>query len=155
MGFYQFRQKQLIPADLDLVWEFISNPANLSRITPADMDFTITSESEKRMYAGQIISYKVRPLLNIPTTWVTEITHVKDKCYFVDEQRIGPYRMWHHEHFLKETLRGVEMTDIVSYLPPLGFLGAIANNLIIRKKLQQIFAYRKTALEEIFGKKEI
>lgn len=150
MGFYQFKQKQFIPANLDQVWKFISNPANLSKITPGEMDFMITSESEERMYAGQIISYRVRPLFNIPTTWVTEITYVKDKVYFVDEQRIGPYKMWHHEHFLTEIPEGVEMTDIISYQPPLGFVGAIANRLIIRKKLQVIFDFRKAALETIF-----
>ncbi|RIJ46902.1 hypothetical protein D1614_17250 [Maribellus luteus] len=155
MGFYQFRQKQLIPAGLDQVWNFISNPANLSKITPPGMDFTITSESEGEMYPGQIISYKVKPLFNIPTTWVTEITHVKEKHYFVDEQRIGPYQMWHHEHFLKEVPGGVEMMDIISYQPPLGFLGAIANRLIIKKKLAQIFAYRKAALETMFGKQDV
>ncbi|MCE4565621.1 SRPBCC family protein [Maribellus sp. CM-23] len=155
MGFYQFRQKQLIPAGLDQVWSFISNPANLGKITPADMDFTITSESKGEMYPGQIISYKVKPLFNISTTWVTEITHVKEKHYFVDEQRIGPYQMWHHEHFLREVSEGVEMMDIISYQPPLGFLGALANRLIIKKKLAKIFAYRKAALETMFGKPDV
>lgn len=151
MGFYQFKQKQFIPAGLDQVWEFISNPGNLSKITPPTMDFTITSESEGKMYPGQIISYRVRPLFTIPTTWVTEITHVKDKLYFVDEQRIGPYKMWHHEHFLKEIPGGIEMTDIISYQPPLGFLGRIANQILIRKKLQEIFSFRRATLKKIFG----
>lgn len=151
MGFYQFKQKQFIPAGLNQVWEFISNPGNLSKITPPTMDFTITSESEGKMYPGQIISYRVRPLFTIPTTWVTEITHVKDKLYFVDEQRIGPYKMWHHEHFLKEIPGGIEMTDIISYQPPLGFLGRIANQILIRKKLQEIFSFRRATLKKIFG----
>jgi ligand-binding SRPBCC domain-containing protein len=104
------------------------------------------------MYEGMIIYYKVKPLLGIKTTWVTEITHVKDKQYFVDEQRVGPYKIWHHQHFLEETSTGTLMTDIVSYQPPMGLLGSIANKIIIRKKLEEIFAFRTQALNQIFGK---
>ncbi|MCK3684627.1 SRPBCC family protein [Maribellus sp. YY47] len=153
MGFYQFRHKQFIPADLDQVWEFISNPANLSKITPGSMGFKITSLPVEKMYAGRIISYMVKPLFNLPTTWVTEITHVKEKHYFVDEQRIGPYKMWHHEHFLTAAPGGVDMTDIISYQPPFGILGSIANGLIIKRKLRQIFDFRRAALKTIFAQK--
>ncbi len=153
MGFYQLHRTQKIPADIDRVWEFISSPSNLKRITPKSMGFDILSKnSEQAMYAGMIISYSVRPLLHLKTLWVTEITHVKPKSYFVDEQRIGPYKMWHHEHHLEAIDGGVLMTDIVSYQPPFGILGKIANNLIIRKKLNQIFDFRTIAVEEIFGK---
>ena len=99
-----------------------------------------------------IIAYHVRPLLGIKTTWVTEITHVTELKYFVDEQRFGPYTMWHHQHLLEPVEGGVLMTDIIDYQPPLGILGAIANQLTIRKKLKEIFAFRKIKLEEYFGK---
>ena len=153
MGFFQLHKTQKVPADLTAVWDFISAPDNLKRITPPSMGFEITSsKSEKKMYPGMIISYRVRPLLNIPTSWVTEITHVKEFEYFVDEQRIGPYKMWHHEHHIENIEGGVLMTDVVSYQPPMGILGSFANFLFIQKKLKQIFDFRTTALEEIFGK---
>merc|ERR1711879_79093 len=104
------------------------------------------------MYPGMIISYCVKPLLGIKTTWVTEITQVKDKEYFVDEQRVGPYNIWHHEHFIEPLKNGVLMKDIVSYQPPFGIFGSIANKLTIRKKLQEIFDYRTKAIEMRYGK---
>lgn len=153
MGFYQFKKKQEINQPLDVIWDFISSPKNLKKITPEYMGFDITSDNiEDKMYEGMIISYKVKPLLGIKTTWVTEITHVKDKQYFVDEQRVGPYKIWHHQHFLEETSTGTLMTDIVSYQPPMGLLGSIANKIIIRNKLEEIFAFRTQVLNEIFGK---
>ncbi|WP_340114417.1 SRPBCC family protein [Maribellus mangrovi] len=153
MGFYQFKRSQKLPAPIDQVWEFISAPSNLKKITPESMGFEITSsDSDQTMYEGMIISYKVRPILNINKLWVTEITHIQPKIYFVDEQRIGPYKMWHHEHKLKEIDGGVIMTDIVSYQPPFGIIGNLANTLIIRKKLSEIFNHREIVLEEIFGK---
>jgi ligand-binding SRPBCC domain-containing protein len=103
------------------------------------------------MYDGMIISYQVSPLFGIKTTWVTEITHVRDRNYFVDEQRVGPYSLWHHQHHIEEIEGGVLMKDIVSYEPPFGFLGAIANTLIIENKLNEIFNYRTLALERKFG----
>lgn len=152
MGFYQFRTQQKLKASLDEVWDFISSPANLSKITPDYMGFVITTEYlPSRMYPGMMISYLVSPVMGIKTTWVTEITQVRDKSFFVDEQRVGPYALWHHEHHLEPIKNGVLMTDIVSYKPPLGFLGTIANSLIIRKKLKEIFDYRNNALDELFG----
>ena len=151
MGFYQFKKKQVINASLEAVWEFISDPANLKKITPDYMGFDITSkEVPSKMYAGMIISYRVSPLFGIKTTWVTEITHLKENSYFVDEQRVGPYKIWHHQHMIQPTEKGTLMTDIVSYQPPLGFLGSIANELIIKGKLNEIFEYRTKALDEIF-----
>jgi len=153
MGFYQLHKTQKIPASIDNVWEFISSPANLKKITPDYMGFNITSKMlEEKMYPGMIISYKVSPVMGIKMTWVTEITHVKEKEYFVDEQRIGPYSMWHHEHKIEAIEGGVLMTDIVSYKPPLGFLGSIANAALIKKQLKEIFDYRTKAMEKMFGK---
>lgn len=156
MGFYQLKQVIEINATLNEVWDFISSPVNLKEITPDYMGFEITSDnSDKEMYPGMIISYLVKPLLGIKTAWVTEITQVKTHNYFIDEQRIGPYKLWHHEHFIKATENGVLMTDIVSYQPPFGFLGSIMNTLLIRKKLADIFKYREKAIEKIFGQKII
>lgn len=151
MAFYQFRREQFIKSSISEVWDFISTPQNLKRITPSYMGFDIrTPDLPKSAYEGMIIAYTVRPLLGIPTTWVTEITHVVPQKYFVDEQRVGPYKMWHHEHHIEAVEGGVLMKDIVSYSPPLGFLGQIANTLVIRKKLEEIFEFRKKAFDEIF-----
>lgn len=152
MAFYQFQRTQKIKASIDEVWDFISSPANLKEITPDYMGFDITSkETPDKMYQGLIISYKVSPLLGIKTTWVTEISQVKDKEYFVDEQRVGPYKLWHHQHIIAPINGGVLMKDIVSYVPPFGFLGVIANKLIIRNKLNEIFNFRTKAIEKRFG----
>ncbi|MCW8897284.1 MAG: SRPBCC family protein [Flavobacteriales bacterium] len=152
MTFYQFQRTQKIKASIDEVWDFISSPANLKEITPDYMGFDITSkEIPGKMYQGLIISYKVSPLLGIKTTWVTEISQVKDKEYFVDEQRVGPYKLWHHQHIILPINGGVLMKDIVSYVPPFGFLGVIANKLIIRNKLNEIFNFRTKAMEKRFG----
>jgi len=152
MSFYQFKRSQFFKQSPEELWSFISNPHNLKEITPDHMGFIITSEdTSSEMYEGMIISYKVSPLLKIKTTWVTEITHIKNNSYFVDEQRISPYKLWHHEHILEPMDGGTMMIDIISYQPPFGFLGRIANRLIIQKKLNQIFEYRTTALERFFG----
>ena len=151
MPFYQFTRTQQIPASLDAVWDFVSNPANLKTITPDYMDFRVTSDTgEQKMYPGMIITYTVKPIFGIPIQWMTEITHVRDLEYFVDEQRIGPYKLWHHQHKLVEIEGGVEMTDIVTYSPPFGFLGAIANRLFIKRQLEEIFEYRKQVIDRIF-----
>ena len=151
MGFYQFKKTQEINASLEEVWKFISDPANLKKITPDYVGFDIISNDvPSEMYAGMIISYKVSPLFGIKTTWVTEITHLKENSYFVDEQRVGPYKIWHHQHMIQPMEKGTLMTDIVSYQPPLGLLGSVANTLIIKGKLNEIFDYRTKALDEIF-----
>lgn len=151
MAFYQLKKEQFIKASLDEVWGFISAPKNLKEITPPHMGFDITSDNHNEpMYQGMIISYIVKPMFNIPTTWVTEITNVVDKKYFVDEQRIGPYTMWHHQHILEEVDGGILMKDIVTYQPPMGFLGVIANKLFIKNQLEQIFKYRFIAAEKWF-----
>lgn len=155
MGFYQFKKEMKVNASLDALWDFISSPKNLKEITPDYMGFDITSKDlTEKMYPGMIISYRVKPFLGIGTTWVTEITHVKNREYFVDEQRVGPYSIWHHEHIIEEIENGVLMKDIVSYQPPFGFLGRIANGLIIKRKLHEIFKYRSQAIEKKYGKYE-
>ncbi|MCF8233638.1 MAG: SRPBCC family protein [Bacteroidales bacterium] len=152
MAFYQITYKQKLPASLDEVWDFISTPANLKKITPGYMGFDITSGGRlEKMYPGMIISYKVSPIFGIKMVWVTEITQMHKKEYFVDEQRSGHYAMWHHQHKIEEIEGGVLMTDIVSYKPPLGFLGAIANSLLIRKQLDEIFEFRRKAMNKQFG----
>lgn len=150
--FYQFSQSQKIPASIDTVWDFISSPDNLKEITPAYLDFKVTSKSgSNKMYAGMIITYIVKPLLGIPMKWMTEITQVKLNEYFVDEQRVGPYKLWHHQHKIEAIDGGVLMTDIVTYIPPFGFIGAIANSLVIKQQLKNIFNFRTVAIEKKFG----
>lgn len=148
---HQFIRKQFVKTDLQTCWDFFSSPANLKRITPSYMGFDVKTEVPAQMYEGLIIAYTVKPLLGIPVEWVTEITHVKDKSFFVDEQRKGPYTMWHHEHHFKEVDGGVEMTDIVSYIIPLGFLGKLVEPFLVKPKLEEIFAYRFKIVDEVFA----
>lgn len=151
MKIYQLKTSQKLPISIEKAWEFFSNPANLSKITPTWLNFQVTSSLPDKMYAGLIITYFVRPMLNIPQTWVTEITHVQEPNYFVDEQRFGPYKMWHHEHIFKQTEdNNILMEDIVSYAVPFGFIGRIVNKLIISKKINEIFNYRREVLEKMF-----
>lgn len=151
MGVYQFKRQQVFNQPIDKLWDFVSNPGNLKKITPDYMGFDITSEDlPQEMYEGMIISYKVSPFLGIKTTWVTEITHVKVREYFVDEQRVGPYKLWHHQHFLESTEDGTVMSDIVTYQPPYGWLGSMANEILIKRKLGEIFDYRLEKLNELF-----
>ncbi len=153
MSIHQLKYIQLIPAPLTEVWNFISSPKNLKKITPPYMGFDIkTPDLPEKMYQGMIIAYTVRPLFNVPMTWVTEITHIDEGKYFVDEQRYGPYRMWHHEHFIETHPGGTLMRDLVSYIPPFAFLGQWVNPSLIRSKIEEIFNFRQKALEEIFGR---
>ena len=151
MKLYQIKTKQKLPISVDKAWEFLSNPKNLKEITPKYMNFRILSGADRSIFAGQIIQYKVTPVLGISTKWVTEITHVKDKEYFVDEQRFGPYALWHHKHFIKKIDGGVEMEDIIDYKIPFGIIGQIAHPIIVKNKLKQIFKYRENKLKELFG----
>ncbi len=150
MKIYQFRSKQFLPINIETAWEFFSNPNNLPVITPPWLNFEITTRLDDKMYAGMIITYLVRPLLNIPTTWVTEITHVRQPYFFVDEQRFGPYKFWHHQHIFRESQGGIEMEDIVSYAVPFGFIGKMVNRFIISKKIKEIFSFRSQKLEQLF-----
>jgi ligand-binding SRPBCC domain-containing protein len=143
---------QKLPISIDEAWAFFSSPANLAKITPENMGFHVISQHHgDTMYAGQIIEYTVKPVLGIALYWMTEITQVVDKKYFIDEQRFGPYTLWHHQHHFKIIEGGVEMTDIVHYKNPLGFIGRIANTLFVKKQLQQIFDYRFKKANEVFG----
>ncbi len=151
MKVYNFKKVQKLPISLDQAWEFISNPANLQVITPDRMNFKILSNLDTSMYPGQIIQYTITPLFGIKIKWVTEITHVIDHSYFVDEQRFGPYAFWHHKHFIKEIEGGVLMEDIIDYKPPLGIIGQLINPLLVRPELEKIFAYRKEKLTSLFG----
>lgn len=151
MKLYQLKTSQKLPISIQTAWEFFSNPTNLSKITPPWLNFEVRTKLPEKMYCGMIITYFVRPLLNIPQTWVTEITHINQPNYFVDEQRFGPYKFWHHQHsFTKTEDGGVIMDDIVSYVIPFGFLGRIINYFIVSKKVKEIFDYRKTVLEKMF-----
>ncbi|MDQ3535654.1 MAG: SRPBCC family protein [Bacteroidota bacterium] len=151
MAIHSLKTTQNIPVPINEVWEFFSSPANLQVITPKELGFKIISEREDGIYSGQIIEYTVKPLLGIPVYWMTEITHVGMHQYFVDEQRHGPYSMWHHKHHFREIKGGTQMTDIVHYKIPLFFIGGIINSLIVKKKLQGIFDYRFNVVERIFG----
>ena len=144
---------QVLKSDMNTVWKFMSSPMNLARITPDYMCFQILSDEGdlKEMYPGQLIEYYVTPVMGIKMHWVTEITHVQDKHYFVDEQRFGPYTLWHHKHFLKEVPEGIEMTDIIHYKIPFGFIGRLANSLFIKNKVKEIFDHRYSILEELFN----
>ena len=148
---YQLKRKQIVKTDLKTCWDFFSSPQNLKKITPDYMGFNIKYELPEKMYEGLMIEYTVKPVLGIPMTWVTEIKTVKDNLFFVDEQRKGPYKIWHHEHHFKEVDGGIEMTDIVSYEIPLGIIGRLAHSLFVRKKLESIFNYRIQMVDEIFS----
>lgn len=152
---YTLNKIQLLKTDMDTLWRFMSSPKNLSVITPDYMKFNVLTDKKllETMYPGQIIEYYVSPLLGIKLYWLTEITQVKHREYFIDEQRIGPYAFWHHKHFFKETPQGVEMTDLVHYKPHFGVLGKLANHLLITKQLESIFTYRQHKLDEIFNSK--
>jgi ligand-binding SRPBCC domain-containing protein len=146
---YSFKTVQVLPVSMEDAWHFFSSPSNLPSITPEKLRFKIISYHHgEKMYPGQIIEYKVSPVLGIPVYWMTEITHVEEHKYFIDEQRFGPYSLWHHQHHFRPVHGGVEMTDIVHYKLPFWFLGDIANNLFVEKQLREIFDYRFKAVEK-------
>ncbi len=151
MKVYKIETVQYINASIDECWDFFSTPRNLQKITPEEMGFVITDFDEKKMYAGQIIQYKVKPLPGIKLNWMTEISFVEDNQYFIDEQRFGPYSLWHHKHFFEPTDKGVKMTDVVHYAIPLGLIGRLMNFLVVKNKLKKIFEYRVTAVNKIFN----
>jgi ligand-binding SRPBCC domain-containing protein len=161
MSLHILNTSQRLPISITDAWDFLSSPGNLKKITPEGMGFQITTGFDgsapdnaifSKMYPGMIIAYIVKPILNLPIKWVTEITHVQEPYYFVDEQRFGPYKFWHHKHFLREVSGGVEMFDTVHYKLPLGPFGDLLNTLFIKKKLAHIFEYRYNKLEKLFGK---
>ena len=150
---YTLQTEQFIKSDINTVWDFMSSPANLAKITPAYMGFDIITDLGQggRMYPGQVIEYYIKPVAGVKMHWVTEITHVQHGEYFVDEQRFGPYKFWHHKHFLKAVLGGVLMTDSLHYQLPFGIFGRIAHALFVKKQLKEIFDFRFKKIDEIFN----
>ncbi|PTX42894.1 ligand-binding SRPBCC domain-containing protein [Christiangramia gaetbulicola] len=151
MKLYNLHSTQKSPISVEEAWNFLSDPRNLKVITPDYMGFEILSGADRPMFPGQIIQYIVTPIAGIKTKWVTEITHVKEGEYFVDEQRFGPYSLWHHKHFIKAIPGGVEMEDVIDYKLPMGILGQMAHPFLVKPKLQEIFDYRQEKLLELFG----
>lgn len=147
----QLVRKQNLPITLEQAWEFFSSPRNLEEITPEGMRFIINGTPPEKMHPGMIIVYKVTPLLGIPLKWVTEITQVNEPYFFIDDQKSGPFRTWHHQHHFREIEGGVEMTDIITYAAPFGIIGRIAEWLVVDKKVKAIFDYRFEILRERFG----
>jgi ligand-binding SRPBCC domain-containing protein len=144
-------QTQILPIPIEQAWAFFATPKNLNEVTPKEMTFEITSELPDEMYEGLIITYRIKPMLNIPMNWCTEITHIKQLQFFVDEQRQGPYKMWHHEHHFKSIREGTLMTDILHYDIGKSIFGAIAGALFVHKKVNEIFKFRAKALDKLFS----
>lgn len=151
MKIHRLHTIQRLPISLDEAWAFFSSPRNLRQITPEWLDFQITNEPPEEMYPGAIVTYTVRPMFKIPVRWTTEITHVEAPYRFVDEQRFGPYSLWHHEHHFRQIEGGVEVEDLIHYALPLGPLGSVAHAVMVRKQLDEIFSYRREVLENLFG----
>jgi len=150
-GIHTLKAKQVLHLGKKEAWAFLSNPANLNLLTPEDMQLNISSSSEARMYPGQVITYKVTIFGWLKFNWVTEITHIVDEMLFVDEQRFGPYRFWHHKHFIEEVDGNILMTDVVSYKVSWAPLDKLLNTLIVKNKLRKIFEYREKKLNELFN----
>ena len=140
-----------LPIERSEAWAFFSDPGNLALITPDNLNFRITSEPNTSTYAGQIISYTVTPFLGLPARWVTEITHVREGEFFVDEQRLGPYKLWHHQHFFESTETGTLVRDKVTYEVGWCILGEFLHAAFIGRRLESIFDYRTEVLRERFG----
>lgn len=149
MKLHLLEERQNLPVTIGEAWTFFSDPANLARITPPSLGFEVTSPPAERMYAGMIVTYRIRPFFGVRVSWVTEITHVDEPHLFVDEQRFGPYRFWHHQHLFREIEGGVEMRDLVHYALPPG--GGAARRLLVAPRLREIFGHRREVLERTFG----
>lgn len=147
-----FTASQIVRSDINTCWDFFSDPANLTLITPPEMNFVIRFPNPvPKMYEGMIIQYSVSPLFNIPMEWITEISHIAEPFYFVDNQIKGPYALWHHQHFFEEVQDGVKISDIVTYSLPFGILGrAIAGNFV-KRKVEGIFEHRRRAIEKVMS----
>lgn len=150
MKIFTIKTNQSLLISIEDAWGFFSNPNNLPKITPPWLNLKVTSELPDKMYEGMIVTYKVYPVLGIPSNWVTEITTVNEKVFFIDEQRFGPYKFWHHQHHFKETSSGVEMTDIVNYALPFDPFSRPLNNILVGKKVEGIFEFRKEVLNDLF-----
>src|SRR5688572_5656986 len=152
MKTFHYKTEQLLPVDINKAWDFFSSPENLSVITPPALDFTIFDDlKDKEIYTGMIINYRVKPLFGIPVKWQTEITDVEKPFSFTDRQLKGPYNLWEHHHRFVEKADGVLVMDHVRYQLPFGFIGTISHSLVIRKKLDDIFTFRRSTLTSLFG----
>jgi ligand-binding SRPBCC domain-containing protein len=152
MKIYNLKRTQFLPITLQEAWDFFSSPNNLEKITPSKMGFVILYKSGgEKMYPGQLIRYTVRVLPFLPLHWVTEITHVQEPQYFVDEQRFGPYALWHHQHHFTKVDGGVLMADEVNYAIPLGILGRLAHWLFVGREVSAIFEHRFHVLQKFFS----
>ncbi len=152
MKVYKIHERQCLPISITAAWDFFSDPGNLKEITPPSLGFAVTSELPAKMYPGMIVTYKLTPLFGLSSRWITEITHVQEPSLFVDEQRFGPYRFWHHQHLFREINGGVEMQDIVHYIISFGWLGRLATGLLVQKELHEIFDFRRNVLAKKFGR---
>ena len=152
MKLYRLHTMQDIKISLDEAWDFFSDPRNLAKITPDHLSFNILSELPEKMYAGMIIEYTIKPVAGIPIRWITEITQVREKEFFIDEQRAGPYKFWHHQHMFEEIDGGTRMYDTVHYAVPFGIFGRIANSLFVKRQVNMIFDFRHRILENKFNK---
>jgi ligand-binding SRPBCC domain-containing protein len=152
MGFFYLHKEQLLPVDLATAWAFFSSPNNLALITPPEMAFkTLSTFNEgQEIYTGMLIDYTVKPLFGIPLHWQTQIKNVQKPYSFTDIQLKGPYRCWEHTHTFTQTGKGVLMKDEVKYQLPFGPLGALTHALLVKKKLEALFLFRKAAIERIF-----
>jgi len=148
---YTLYREQIIPADIEDVWAYFATPRNLNEMTPPDMDFEFVRGGDEPMYTGQVIQYKVAILPGVRVRWLTQITHVEDCIRFIDEQRAGPYRLWIHEHHFEALAEGVRMTDQVTYALPFGPLGDLVHAVYIRRRLVQIFDYRREKVKTLFS----
>jgi ligand-binding SRPBCC domain-containing protein len=151
MKLYCLKKVQQLPVSQNKAWQFFSNPINLSEITPPWLRFRLAETVPDSIYAGLLVSYRLKPMFSIPVTWISEITHVSEPDFFVDEQRFGPYRFWQHKHFFEATDNGTQVIDIVHYSLGFGFIGQLVHHLLVRKRLGDIFDYRKEKLKRIFG----
>jgi len=145
------KEIQRFPIKIDEAWEFFSNPLNLEEITPPSLNLVVTNHIPKQMHAGMIITYVMEPILKIKMNWITEITNMQEPFFFVDEQRFGPYKFWHHQHIFKEIDGGVEVTDLVHYKIRGWIFTSLLNDMFVKRELQKIFSYRAAILLKKFG----
>jgi ligand-binding SRPBCC domain-containing protein len=150
MKIHRLYRRQFLPISPEEAWPFFSTPHNLERITPPFLNFKITSDVPDEIYSGLVITYRIAAVVGIPMTWVTEIKHVEPLRRFVDEQRIGPFRFWYHEHSFRAVENGIEMEDTVHYVMPWGWLGEWVHAVFIRARLKAIFDFRREYLETLW-----
>ncbi len=151
MAIHVLERTQRLPITPEEAWDFFSDPGNLALITPPSLRFEITSRPPGEIYPGAVITYRIRPLFGIPASWVTEISHVEKPSFFVDIQLLGPYRLWHHQHNFAQVEGGTEMRDTVHYALPFGPLGEMAHRILVRRRLEEIFDFRRQFLAGKFG----